>query len=103
MKISKIVAAVGLLAAASASAQESKEVQGVLSPEQNLIEGVSYGRAFEIIEQQGYVEYGEPIQLTIDKTNGTVDLSDFNGDFVTVPLDQALSQPNRTEPSGGPL
>lgn len=99
MKISKIVTAIGVVAATSASAQESSQTYDILSPMKTQVEGVAYSRAIELLRQERHIEYGEPIQINIDKKEGIVDLSDFDGVTVSVTLEQALSQPNRTEPS----
>ncbi len=73
--------------------------QAILSPNLTEAAGISYSRILEILNKQRYVRYGEPIAIEINKNLGTVDISDFSDLIVRVPLEEALVQPNRTEPT----
>lgn len=99
MNFTKALLVASLLAATSASAQQSERIQSILSPDRMVLEGVSYLRVLEILRQERDIEYGEPIAVEINKEEGTVDLSDFDGRTVRVPLEQALSQPNKVDAS----
>lgn len=97
MKISEALVVAVLILSTSASAQQSNLIHYILSPDKIVIEGISYLRAFEIFAQERYIEYGEPIAVEINQEEGTVDLSDFDGWTVRVPLAEAQSQPNKVD------
>ena len=88
-----------LLFATSASAHQSDRIQSILSPDKMVIEGISYLRVLEILGQERDIEYGEPVAVEINKEEGTVDLSDFDGRTIRIPLEQALTQPNKVDVS----
>lgn len=98
MNFTKALLVASLLAATSASAQ-SEHIQSILSPDKMIIEGISYLRVLEILRQERDIEYGQPVTVEINKDEGTVDLSDFDGRTVRVPLEQAISQPNKVDTS----
>lgn len=99
MSFSKILSFFLVLVSPFAKANELPVVSFVLSPHLNETAGITYSRILEILNKQRYVTYGEPIAIEINKSLGTVDIFDFSDLIIRVPLEEALLQPNRTEPT----
>lgn len=97
MSIRKSIAVAIIVLATTASASKSFIIRSILSPDRMVIEGISYQRVLEIFRHMRHVEYGEPIGVKINLEEGTVDLSDFDGWTVRVPLAEAQSQPNKVD------
>lgn len=97
MEIKKIVSISLIVAAASsAPAQELILHRYVLTPSQ-VIQGITYERVREILGKERFIEYGEPLVVQINKEENSVDLSDFDGWTVRVPLEVASTQPNKVD------
>ncbi|MGZ3772715.1 MAG: hypothetical protein ACXVCY_07615 [Pseudobdellovibrionaceae bacterium] len=105
MEFKKLIAVSSIVTAASSTqAQENNFHKYVFSP-QYAIEGMSYDRALEILKksyekynnEERLIEYGEPVIIKVDKEQNTLDLSDFDGWTVRVPLDSAAMQPNKVD------
>lgn len=97
MEIKKIIS-ISLIIAGTSSvqAQELLLHRYVLTPSQ-VIDGITYERVREILGKERFIQYGEPIVVQINKEENTVDLSDFDGWTVRVPLEIATTQPNKVD------
>lgn len=94
-----IMASSLVLSAASGHADQCNVVQHVLSPDVAVIGGISYDRLFALIAKERVIEYGDPVSVEINEKEGTVDFSSFDDFVMRVPIEQALVQPNRIEPT----
>lgn len=98
MDIKKAIIVSSIIVGSNGYAGETVNGFIVLQPNLSKISNISYARVHELLTKERAVEYGKPVGVQINENEGTADLSDFAGWVITVPLESARSQPNRTDP-----
>lgn len=94
-----ILASSLILSAATAHADNSSSTRYILYPGITEDGGLSYDRLFALLARERIVEYGIPVLVEINDVEGTLDLSNFDDFVLRIPLENAMVQPNRTEPT----
>lgn len=97
--IKRVLVISTLALASNVHAEEMWLYPGTLSSLAPQIDGISYEQAINIINQERVLEYGLPVEVEINHEEGTVDLSGFDDFVIRIPLEEALVQPNRIEPT----
>lgn len=100
IKLKKSIIATSIvLSATSVGAAQGFPSNRVLLPSKAIVDGLSYDNVYAILSMERVIEYGTPVSVQINENEGTMDLSSFDDFVVRIPLEQALVQPNRTEPT----
>lgn len=94
-----ILASSLILSATTGQAELRQTGRYVLSPEVPIAGGISYDRLFVLISKERVIEYGEPVSIEVNEKQGTVDFSSFDDVVIRIPIEDALVQPNRIEPT----
>jgi hypothetical protein len=86
--LKKSIIATSLLLSATSGHADQGSAHFVLSPEVAITDGL-----------ERVIEYGVPISIEINEDQKTLDFSSFDDFVMRIPIEQALVQPNRTEPT----
>lgn len=99
MRIKEGILISTIIAGTNSHAQKIDTSVRILQPGIETSEGLNYDRAIEIMSQKIEVEYGEPVGVKFNEVQGLIDLLNVNGRVVTIPLDEAIHQPNKEDPT----
>lgn len=95
LKIFTIISS--LIAGIPALGSSSTQKLGDLSTEHRSFQNITYEKALEILGRHRPIQYGEPIEITANEQENSVDISGFDGVTVRADLEVALSQPNKVD------